>query len=104
MLSPESAAVVRATPPAVGGALDEITTRFYGTMFGEQPELLDVMFNRGNQANGEQRQALVGSIAAFAQARSPSRRCGDRRTETRHHVFGRTARGTPRGTARPPGA
>lgn len=29
MLSPESAAVVRATLPAVGGALDEITTRFY---------------------------------------------------------------------------
>ncbi|MFF4563697.1 globin domain-containing protein [Streptomyces sp. NPDC001435] len=68
MLSPESAAVVRATLPAVGGALDEITTRFYGTMFGDQPELLDGMFNRGNQANGEQRQALAGSIAAFAQA------------------------------------
>ncbi|MGW3151392.1 MULTISPECIES: globin domain-containing protein [Streptomyces] len=68
MLSPESAAVVRATLPAVGGALDEITTRFYATMFGEQPQLLDGMFNRGNQANGEQRQALAGSIAAFAQA------------------------------------
>ncbi|WP_439942177.1 globin domain-containing protein [Streptomyces sp. BBFR115] len=68
MLSPESAAVVRATLPAVGGALDEITTRFYGTMFAEQPELLDGLFNRGNQANGEQRKALAGSIAAFAQA------------------------------------
>ncbi|UXY25538.1 globin domain-containing protein [Streptomyces sp. HUAS TT20] len=68
MLSPESAAVVRATLPAVGGALDEITTRFYGMMFGDQPELLDGMFNRGNQANGEQRQALAGSIAGFAQA------------------------------------
>ncbi|MEV0170564.1 globin domain-containing protein [Streptomyces sp. NPDC050803] len=68
MLSPESAAVVRATLPAVGGALDEITKRFYGTMFAEQPELLDGLFNRGNQASGEQRQALAGSIAAFAQA------------------------------------
>ncbi|MFI1538569.1 globin domain-containing protein [Streptomyces anandii] len=68
MLSPESAAVVRATLPAVGGALDEITTRFYGTMFSEQPELLDGLFNRGNQASGEQRRALAGSIAAFAQA------------------------------------
>ncbi|WP_329377171.1 globin domain-containing protein [Streptomyces sp. NBC_01716] len=68
MLSPESAAVVRATLPAVGGALDEITTRFYGTMFSERPELLDGLFNRGNQANGEQRKALAGSIAGFAQA------------------------------------
>ena len=68
MLSPESAAVVRATLPAVGGALDEITARFYGTMFAEQPELLDGLFNRGNQASGEQRRALAGSIAAFAQA------------------------------------
>ncbi|MET8804487.1 globin domain-containing protein [Streptomyces sp. NPDC004546] len=68
MLSPESAAVVRATLPAVGGALDEITTRFYGTMFAEQPELLDGLFNRGNQASGEQRRALAGSIAGFAQA------------------------------------
>ena len=68
MLSPESAAVVRATLPAVGGALDEITTRFYATMFSEQPELLDGLFNRGNQASGEQRRALAGSIAAFAQA------------------------------------
>src|SRR5690348_1809709 len=68
MLSPESATVVRATLPAVGGALDEITTRFYGTMFAEQPDLLDGLFSRGNQASGEQRKALAGSIAFFAQA------------------------------------
>ncbi|MDX2530962.1 globin domain-containing protein [Streptomyces europaeiscabiei] len=68
MLSSESAVVVRATLPAVGGALDEITERFYDTMFGEQPELLDGLFNRGNQASGQQRRALAGSIAAFAQA------------------------------------
>ncbi|CAL9649554.1 globin domain-containing protein [Streptomyces sp. enrichment culture] len=68
MLSPESAVVVRATLPAVGGALDEITARFYGTMFSEHPELLDGLFNRGNQATGDQRKALAGSIAAFAQA------------------------------------
>ncbi|MFH9352846.1 globin domain-containing protein [Kitasatospora sp. NPDC017646] len=66
MLSAESARVVRATLPAVGAALDEITTRFYATMFAERPELLDGMFNRGNQASGAQRQALAGSIAAFA--------------------------------------
>ncbi len=66
MLSAESAALIRATLPAVGGALDEITTRFYATMFAEHPELLDGMFNRGNQASGAQRRALAGSIAAFA--------------------------------------
>ncbi|CAL9351829.1 Flavohemoprotein [Streptomyces sp. enrichment culture] len=68
MLSAESASVIRATLPAVGGALDEITTRFYATMFADRPELLDGMFNRGNQASGAQRRALAGSIAAFAGA------------------------------------
>jgi nitric oxide dioxygenase len=48
--------------------LDEITTRFYGTMFADRPELLDGLFNRGNQASGAQRQALAGSVAAFASA------------------------------------
>ena len=43
MLSAESADVVRATLPAVAGALDEITTRFYGAMFRDRPELLDGM-------------------------------------------------------------
>ncbi|MFI7442004.1 globin domain-containing protein [Nonomuraea indica] len=66
MLSAESAAIVRATLPAVGAALDAITTRFYETMFAERPELLDGLFNRGNQRSGEQRRALAGSIAAFA--------------------------------------
>ncbi|MET8014019.1 globin domain-containing protein [Streptomyces sp. NPDC005271] len=68
MLSEESAAVVRATLPAVAGALDEITTRFYGAMFRDRPGLLDGLFNRGNQASGAQRRALAGSIAGFASA------------------------------------
>ncbi|MFE9017942.1 globin domain-containing protein [Streptomyces sp. NPDC007808] len=68
MLSAESAAVVRATLPVVADALDEITTRFYGAMFRDRPELLDGMFNRGNQAGGTQRRALAGSIAGFATA------------------------------------
>ncbi|WP_055585626.1 globin domain-containing protein [Streptacidiphilus griseoplanus] len=68
MLSSESAAVIRATLPAVGAALDDITTRFYATMFADRPDLLDGMFNRGNQASGAQRQALAGSVAAFAGA------------------------------------
>ncbi|MFJ4201160.1 globin domain-containing protein [Streptomyces sviceus] len=68
MLSAESAALVKATLPAVAGALDEITTRFYAAMFRDRPELLDGMFNRGNQASGAQRRALAGSIAGFATA------------------------------------
>lgn len=68
MLSAESAAVIRATLPAVAGALDEITTRFYGAMFRDRPELLDGMFNRGNQASGAQRRALAGAVAGFATA------------------------------------
>ncbi|AQZ63149.1 Flavohemoprotein (Hemoglobin-like protein) (Flavohemoglobin) (Nitric oxide dioxygenase) [[Actinomadura] parvosata subsp. kistnae] len=66
MLSADSAAIVRATLPVVGASLDAITARFYETMFAERPELLDGLFNRGNQANGEQRRALAGSIASFA--------------------------------------
>ncbi|GAA3760000.1 globin domain-containing protein [Salinactinospora qingdaonensis] len=68
MLSTESATLVRATLPTVGAALDAITARFYDTMFAERPELLDGLFNRGNQANGQQRRALAGSIAGFAAA------------------------------------
>ncbi|MCH0564990.1 MULTISPECIES: globin domain-containing protein [unclassified Streptomyces] len=66
MLSDPSAAVIRATLPAVGAHLDEITERFYAGMFTAHPELLRDLFNRGNQAAGTQRQALAGSIAAFA--------------------------------------
>ncbi|WP_406065505.1 FAD-binding oxidoreductase [Streptomyces sp. NBC_01077] len=68
MLSEQAVPVVRATLPAVGGALDQITERFYGRLFTAHPELLRDLFNRGNQASGEQRQALAGSIAAFAGA------------------------------------
>ncbi|MFR9794836.1 globin domain-containing protein [Streptomyces sp. MS06] len=66
MLSDSSAAVVRATLPAVGASLDEITERFYSGMFAARPELLRDLFNRGNQAAGTQRRALAASIAAFA--------------------------------------
>ncbi|MFD7668345.1 globin domain-containing protein [Streptomyces sp. NPDC059788] len=66
MLSSQSAATVRATLPAVGAAIGEITPLFYDKMFAARPELLRDLFNRGNQANGSQRQALAGSIATFA--------------------------------------
>lgn len=68
MLSAQSTPVVRATLPAVGAAIGDITELFYRRLFEAEPELLRNLFNRGNQANGEQRQALAGSIAAFAGA------------------------------------
>ncbi|MEU1161445.1 globin domain-containing protein [Streptomyces sp. NPDC005921] len=66
MLSEPSAATVRASLPAVGAAIGEITERFYARLFAAHPDLLKNLFNRGNQAAGTQRQALAGSIAAFA--------------------------------------
>ncbi|MFC5187913.1 globin domain-containing protein [Actinomadura harenae] len=68
MLSPRSTEVVRATLPVVGGAIGTITDVFYKRLFAAHPELLRDLFNRGNQAAGTQRQALAGSIAAFATA------------------------------------
>ncbi|MGF1427583.1 globin domain-containing protein [Kitasatospora sp. LaBMicrA B282] len=66
MLSSQSAVLIRATLPAVGGAIGEITPLFYRRLFAAHPELLRDLFNRGNQATGTQQQALAGSIAAFA--------------------------------------
>ncbi|GGS95470.1 globin domain-containing protein [Streptomyces chromofuscus] len=66
MLSEPSAATVRATLPAVGAAIGQIAERFYARLFAAHPELLRDLFNRGNQASGTQKQALAGSIAAFA--------------------------------------
>ncbi|MFB4271924.1 globin domain-containing protein [Nonomuraea sp. GTA35] len=68
MLSAKAAELVRATLPAVGAELETITARFYDTMFADHPELLDGLFNRGNQRSGEQRKALAGAVAAFAVA------------------------------------
>ncbi|MGA5131306.1 globin domain-containing protein [Streptomyces olivoreticuli] len=68
MLSTRSTEIVRATLPAVGGAIGEITPLFYDKLFADRPDLLRDLFNRGNQANGSQRQALAGAIAAFATA------------------------------------
>ncbi|GHB58385.1 hemin transporter [Streptomyces viridiviolaceus] len=66
MLSEQSVPVVRATLPAVGAAIGDITELFYRKLFDAHPELLRDLFNRGNQASGEQQRALAGSIAGFA--------------------------------------
>ncbi|MGN6741962.1 MAG: globin domain-containing protein [Amnibacterium sp.] len=66
MLSDAALPVVEATLPVVGEHIQEIASRFYRHLFEAHPELLDGVFNRGNQADGRQQQALAGSVAAFA--------------------------------------
>ncbi|MCP3469789.1 FAD-binding oxidoreductase [Bradyrhizobium sp. CCGUVB1N3] len=66
MLSDKSRPVIQATLPAVGAHIQEIAQCFYRKLFSAHPELLDGTFNRGNQADGTQQQALAGSVAAFA--------------------------------------
>jgi nitric oxide dioxygenase len=68
MLSDQNRAVVEATLPVVGQHIGTIANRFYGHMFAARPELMDGVFNRGNQARGEQQQSLAGSVATFATA------------------------------------
>lgn len=66
MLSAAAKETIRATLPAVGAAIGDITTLFYRTMFAAHPELERDLFNRGNQRQGDQQKALAGAIAAFA--------------------------------------
>ncbi|MEU6244585.1 globin domain-containing protein [Streptomyces sp. NPDC047024] len=75
MLSETSRSVVTATLPVVAEHIGEIAQRFYRHMFAAHPELLDGVFNRGNQAHSDQQKALAGSVAAFATAlvESPER-------------------------------
>ena len=66
MLSTKSAQVVKATLPVIGAAIGDITPVFYQRMFAAHPELERDLFNRGNQAQGDQQSALAGAIAAYA--------------------------------------
>lgn len=66
MLSTASTEVVKATLPVLGAAIGEITPIFYQRMFTAHPELQRDLFNRGNQAAGEQPRALAGAIATYA--------------------------------------
>jgi nitric oxide dioxygenase len=68
VLSETSKPVIEATLPVVGDNIQKIAARFYEHLFREHPELLDGTFNRGNQAEGSQQQALAGSVALFASA------------------------------------
>lgn len=66
MLSDRSRPVIKATLPLVASRIGEITPKFYARLFAAHPELLDGLFSRSNQRNGNQQQALAASIAAFA--------------------------------------
>ena len=68
MLSEQNRPILEATLPVVGQHIGAIAGRFYEHMFAAHPELMDGIFNRGNQTSGEQQQALAGSVAAFATA------------------------------------
>ncbi|WP_319640325.1 globin domain-containing protein [Acaricomes phytoseiuli] len=66
MLSTRSRPIIEATLPVLKDRLTDIAGLFYEKLFTAHPELLDGMFNRGNQKSGEQRQALAGSILGYA--------------------------------------
>ncbi|WFD38654.1 uncharacterized protein MJAP1_001615 [Malassezia japonica] len=65
-LKPEHAEVIRATLPLVGANIEKIAKLFYATMFKAHPELINNLFNRGNQQQGAQQKALAASVATFA--------------------------------------
>ncbi|NLV78394.1 MAG: oxidoreductase [Rhodococcus sp.] len=66
ILSPRSRSTVEATLPVVGAHIGEISERFYLRLFAAVPELGTNLFNRTNQQNKSQQEALASSVAAFA--------------------------------------
>ncbi|WP_374477325.1 globin domain-containing protein [Zoogloea sp.] len=65
MLSTTARPLIEATVPVLLANGEAITRHFYGRMFGAHPELKN-LFNLGNQATGDQAQALAGAVYAFA--------------------------------------
>lgn len=64
-LTPEQAAVIKATVPVLAQHGETITRKFYANMLGEHPELRNV-FNNTHQATGHQPRALAGALYAYA--------------------------------------
>ena len=60
-LSPQSEEIVKATAGVVAEHAEQITSVFYPDMFAAHPELMRV-FNKANQAIGEQPKALAASV------------------------------------------
>ncbi|MBL8452885.1 MAG: nitric oxide dioxygenase, partial [Zoogloea sp.] len=65
MLSTTARPLIEATVPVLLANGEAITRHFYGRMFDAHPELKN-LFNLGNQASGDQAQALAGAVYAFA--------------------------------------
>lgn len=65
MLSTTARPLIEATTPILLANGEAITRHFYARMFGAHPELKN-LFNLGNQATGDQAQALAGAVYAFA--------------------------------------
>jgi nitric oxide dioxygenase len=57
--------VVKSTAPVLQQNGELLTRHFYERMFRENPEVAP-LFNRSNQASGNQQRALAGAICAFA--------------------------------------
>lgn len=65
LLSPQSEEIIKATAGVVAEHSVQITEAFYPHMFAAHPELMRV-FNKANQAIGEQPRALAASVVAYA--------------------------------------
>ncbi|QLG87117.1 hypothetical protein HQ393_02005 [Chitinibacter bivalviorum] len=65
MLSKDALPLIQATLPVVKEHGAAITGHFYQRMFTHQPELKN-LFNMGNQASGDQAQALAGAVYGYA--------------------------------------
>lgn len=66
LISTAATDIVRLTLPVIASKIEAITPIFYQRMFAAHPELERDLFNRGNQAQGDQQRALAGAIAAYA--------------------------------------
>ncbi|MGG1686284.1 NO-inducible flavohemoprotein [Pseudalkalibacillus sp. NRS-1564] len=65
MLSPKTITTIKSTVPVLEVHGTEITKRFYEMLFENHPELLNI-FNRANQKQGRQQQALANAVYAAA--------------------------------------
>lgn len=65
MLSKDSFPIIQATLPVVKANGEKITRHFYARMFEHHPALKN-LFNMGNQASGEQAQALANAVYGYA--------------------------------------
>jgi hypothetical protein len=78
MLSARSRDLIAESLPSVGPVITDITRHFYRSLFDEHPDLLRRMFNRGNQANGEQQNAIASALIGFASLLATGRTSGPR--------------------------